>query len=239
MKSWCLILNLRSFVLRRLPLVGFALSLTVLLTLLPAQGYAATAYISDQLTVPLRSGPSGGHRILHNGLPSGTVLEVLSVDEEAGFTQIRTQRGTEGWLRSQYLVQEPIARARLAEALRRITRLEQNVKDANGRVQELTNSNRAQNAANEAGSAKVSELEAELARITEISASAVATHEENLQLKATNERLKDELDDVAEARDVLAENEANQGLMLGAGFVLLGLIAGVLIKARPQRSAWS
>ncbi|MGK0260688.1 MAG: hypothetical protein ACI96M_004140, partial [Candidatus Azotimanducaceae bacterium] len=45
--------------------------------------------------------------------------------------------------------------------------------------------------------------------------------------------------DVAEARDMLADNEANEGIMLGAGLILLGLIAGVLIKARPQRSAWS
>lgn len=59
-------------------------------TAVPAS--AATVYISDELTVPLRSGPSGGHRIIHRGLPSGTQMEILDVNEEAGFTRIRTAR---------------------------------------------------------------------------------------------------------------------------------------------------
>ena len=74
---------------------------------------AETMYISDSLTVPLRSGPSNSHRILHRGLASGTTMEVLERDEEAGFAHIRTERGTEGWLPMQYLVSEPIARDRL------------------------------------------------------------------------------------------------------------------------------
>ena len=66
-------------------------------------------YVSDNLTVPLRSGPSNGHRILHRGLPSGTRLTVLGEDADAGFINIRTDRGTEGWIPTQYLVAEPIA----------------------------------------------------------------------------------------------------------------------------------
>ena len=58
-------------------------------------------------------------------------------------------------------------------------------------------------------------------------------------LKEVNARLRDELDDVSEERNLLLDNETNEGIMLGAGLIFLGLIAGVLIKARPQRSAWS
>ncbi len=200
---------------------------------------AATAYISDELTVPLRSGPSGGHRIIHRGLPSGTTLETISVDEEAGFTQIRTQRGTEGWIRSQYLVTEPIAKMKLASAQRQAARLEQRLADAQEEIKQLNQSNQQQVSTNQQGSARIRSLEQELARIKEISAGAIATHEENIQLKEINARLGDELDDISEARDRLEDNESNQALMLGAGFVFLGLIAGVLIKARPQRSAWT
>ncbi|MBA3614153.1 MAG: hypothetical protein H0W49_14835, partial [Nitrospirales bacterium] len=53
-------------------------------------------YISDVVTVPLRSGPTTAHRILHRGLPSGTQLTILGTDEEAGFTQVRTNDGMEG-----------------------------------------------------------------------------------------------------------------------------------------------
>jgi len=48
---------------------------------------AATTYVSDQFTVPLRRGPSNSYKILNAGLPSGMPLEVLSVDSAAGFTK--------------------------------------------------------------------------------------------------------------------------------------------------------
>ena len=91
-----------------------ALTLAALGTSSTAQ--AETAWISDRLTVPLRSGPSNANRILHRGLPSGTRMEVLARDSDSGFVQIRTDRGTEGWLPEQYLVSEPIARDRLVAA---------------------------------------------------------------------------------------------------------------------------
>lgn len=204
-----------------------------------ATAVAETAYISDELTVPLRSGPSGGHRILHRGLPSGTQLEILSEDTDAGFTQIRTTRGTEGWIRSQYLVREPIAKIRLAEAQRRISQLQRSLEQQRSENQNLAANNASQAQANQQGESRISELEQELAELQRISAGAVQTHEENLQLQAVNQRLQDELDDISEERKMLEDNTQNQGIMLGAGFILLGLIAGVLIKSRPQRSAWN
>ncbi len=200
---------------------------------------ADTLYISDELTVPLRSGPSGGHRILHRGLPSGTRLESLAVDEAAGFTQIRTERGTEGWIRTQYLVSEPIAKLRLAAAQAEANRARRELNAAQERIRELTSSNQQQSSANNRGQARISALEDELAELKRISADAIETHENNLQLTESNQRLRDELDDLAEANVRLEDNEWNQALMIGAGLIFLGLIAGVLIKARPQRSAWN
>ncbi|HSN71639.1 MAG TPA: TIGR04211 family SH3 domain-containing protein, partial [Steroidobacteraceae bacterium] len=85
--------------------------------------YAETVFISDVLTVPLRSGPSLRHKILHAGLPSGTRLETLTEDPESGFTQVRLSDGTEGWVRSQYLTSDPIAKVQLAAANREIDNL--------------------------------------------------------------------------------------------------------------------
>ena len=86
---------------------------------------AQTVWISDEFTVPLRSGPSNEHRIVHRGLPSGTELEVLGVDAAAEYTHVRTSSGLEGWISTQYLVKEPIARVQLVAANNRIQALEQ------------------------------------------------------------------------------------------------------------------
>ena len=71
-------------------------ALFLLLLMVNAVASAATLYISDELTVPLRRGPTNGHRIIHAALPSGTALEVLGEDKANGFTQVRTTNGTEG-----------------------------------------------------------------------------------------------------------------------------------------------
>ncbi len=200
---------------------------------------AETAYISDELTVPLRSGPSSQHRILHRGLPSGTRLEILTNDEAAGFSQIRTTRGTEGWVRTQYLVSQPIAKMRLAGAQRELNRAKDALAQAQAEIRELRTSNANQTSASQKDATQIADLQSELNEIKQISANAVESHNENLTLKESNARLRDELDDMAEERNRLEANAENQAILYGAGFVLLGLIAGVLIKSRPQRSAWS
>src|SRR3954462_11102916 len=98
-------------------------ALFLLLTLMAASSVAETLYISDQLTVPLRRGPSNGHKIINAALPSGTALEVLGEDQAAGFTQVRTPNGIEGWVPTQYLANQRPARDQLATALKRIQTL--------------------------------------------------------------------------------------------------------------------
>ena len=220
------------------------LSLTALLAalvapLLATPAAAQTAYVSDELTVPLRSGPSTGHRILHAGLPSGTQMEVIGQDEAAGYTQIRTVRGTEGWVRSQYLVNQPIAKVRLAAAQRELQAAQRQLNQARDQVRELRANNQSQASANQQGQSRITSLENELAELKRISAGAIDQHNENQQLRETNERLRDELDDIAEARNRLEDNAENEAILMGAAMILIGLIAGVVIKSRPQRSAWS
>ncbi len=200
---------------------------------------AATLYISDELTVLLRSGPSGAHRILHNGLPSGTSLEFMSIDEDAGFTQIRTARGTEGWIRSQYLVSEPIAKMRLAAAQRSLRQSKSALAEEQAKVRELTQNTQSQDSANTTHLNRIASLETELEEIKRISSNAMQAHANNQKLQDVNLRLKDELDDLAEDRARLEQNAENEAIMIGAVLIFVGLLAGVLIKTRPQRSAWN
>lgn len=200
---------------------------------------ADTVYISDALTVPLRSGPSNAYRILHRGLPSGTQMHVLNRDEESGFTQIRTSRGTEGWIPTQYLVDQPIARERLLIANREIESLNALVKK---RDTQLGSLNREKGQAQESSTRlqrQLTTMEKELADIKQISAGAIDEHATNQRLVELNERLRNELASVALERNAAQDNAQQRWLLIGAGLLLLGLVLGVVIKARPRRSAWS
>jgi SH3 domain protein len=200
---------------------------------------AVTVYISDQLTVPLRSGPSKSHKILHAGLPSGMALEVLSEDAAAGFTQVRTPNGTEGWVPTQFLSNEPAARDRLTAANRRVESLEQQLKTLRDTYQE-TRGARTQSEGRVTDLSKQTEkLQAELAEVRRISATSIANYEENKQLKASNEALQKQVTELTSRVRELDRNVVLKWLLTGGALVLLGLTLGAWIKSRPKRSSWA
>jgi SH3 domain protein len=213
------------------------LSLVVVLLALPAS--AATVYISDELTVPLRRGPSNSHRILHAGLPAGTALEVLGEDKEAGFTQVRTPNGTEGWVPSQYLTREPIAKAQLAAAQKRIQTLEAELKTLRSNFQEQRGARTQVESRAAELDKQTQKLQAELAEIRRISAGAIAQAEENKKLKTDNEQLQAQNSQLTERVRSLERNVQLRWLLFGGGLVVVGLIFGVAIKSRPKRSSWA
>jgi SH3 domain protein len=213
------------------------LSLAVLLCALQAQ--AATMYISDELTVPLRRGPSNGHRILHAGLPSGTALEILGEDKAAGFTQVRTATGTEGWVPSQYLTGAPIAKTQLTAAQRRVQTLEAELKALRANFQEVRGARTQVESRASDLDKQTQKLQAELAEVRRISANAVAQFEENKRLTAENQQLQAQTTELSERGRTLERNVQLRWLLFGGGLVLLGLVIGVVIKSRPKRSTWA
>jgi len=213
--------------------------LALLLVLGPLSAFAATMYISDELTVPLRRGPSNGHKIINAALPSGLALEVLGEDTAAGFTQVRTPNGTEGWIQTQYLVNQPIAKDRLAAATKRIETLETQLKstrenyqdvrgartEIEGKASELTKENQ--------------RLQTELAEIRKVSATAITQFEENKQLKTDNASLQTQVTQLTDQVRSLERNAVLRWFLAGGGLVVLGLVIGAWIKSRPKRSSWA
>jgi SH3 domain protein len=192
-------------------------------------------YISDVVNVPLRSGASTAHRIIHRGIPSGTQLTVLAIDEEAGFTQVRTSSGKEGWVTSQYLIGEPIARVKLAAAEKRL----KNLKAEIGKERESRASIQAKHKetedANKTLNSKVESLAKELAELKIVSADPIKEHARNVELTQQNARLVGEVDELSSKTRRLEENVQLQWLLYGGALVLIGLIFGVVLKARPRQ----
>ena len=213
--------------------------LALLIAVLSTPALSATVYISDALTVPMRRGPSTGHKILHAGLPSGTPLEIISEDKAAGFTQVRTKNGTEGWVPTQYLVQEPVAKDRLAAATRRVQTLEAEVKTLRENLQQARGSSNETQRTNSQLNKQTEQLQAELAEIRRVSATSIAHFEENKQLKAQTTELQSQNVQLTERVRQFERNTLMRSLLAGGGLVLAGLILGAWIKSRPKRSTWA
>ncbi|MFK7913974.1 MAG: TIGR04211 family SH3 domain-containing protein [Pseudomonadales bacterium] len=219
--------------------VGAMLTISAAIPSQAAEANESNRWISDRLTVPLRSGPTNGHRILHRGLPAGTQLTILEQDADSDYVRIRTQRGTEGWLEAQYLDKRPIARQRLSAAQNEAERLRAQLTKRQSELVNLRQSKGSAEANSSQLQTQVESLSAELEALQAISKNAVAEHAENRKLVDLNERLRNEVEDLAAERDTLRSNAQQRWLIVGGGLVLIGLLLGVLIKARPRQSAWT
>jgi SH3 domain protein len=209
------------------------------LVALPLASLAETMYIDDQLTVPLRRGPSNAHKIIHAGLPSGTALEILAKDDGSGFTEVRTSNGTEGWVPTQYLTPEPAARDRVVQLNKRIETLTAELATLRQGVKaEQSARSSAEGASSDLGK-QVRQLQTELGEIKRVSANSVAMYEENKSLKAQTEQLQLTTSDQAAQIKTLKSSGLEIWLLTGGGLVVLGLAFGVAIKSRPKsKNGW-
>lgn len=77
-----------------------------------AAAAAETAYVTDSLRLGLYAEPDASGSPSQN-LVSGTALEVI--ERTQGYARVRTAAGSEGWVKSGYLVDEKPAQLRVAE----------------------------------------------------------------------------------------------------------------------------
>lgn len=200
------------------------LSLVLLVVSLSAQ--ADKVYIRDVIYVPLRGGQSNEHRILHQGIRSGTVLDRVEQNDETGFSRVITPDGLEGWIQNQYLVTEPIARDRLEALREELAALQADYQQAIENLE--SESDAARTAADEIQRLDTlrQQLNAELGRITGLAADVIEINEQNATLKTEVAELNQQIDDLAAVNVNLKESATQTWFMIGVGTILLGVLLG-------------
>lgn len=209
-------------------------NLLIVTTLLAtSQGSLAdSVYVRDTLYVPLRGGQSTEHRILHRGIKSGTTLERLETNKETGYTRVRTGDGLEGWLQTQYLVDEPIASSQLDSVKSEMVSLGAEHQQTLLRLREAREEKEALAREQETLAAQNAGLAQDLETITTLSANVIAIDEENKQLSDDRDALLQEIKDLNELTESLSDDRAQAWFIRGAGTVLVGLIFGFWLARR-------
>ena len=184
-----------------------------------ALAHSETLYVHDRLTLNLRDAPSSAAAVLPPALTSGDAVEVLSRDADSAFLEVVTEDGRQGWVHGQYLIATPIARDRLQAAEARIAVLEGTV----------------------------------AAQRAELEALAVGGPNDALAAEALKAQIEGLGQQIEDLKGVLANSELQRtepppGMtrtlrdywpVLGIGFFIIGLAIGLIIRARPKRSAWT
>lgn len=196
---------------------------------------AEPAWVTDQFEITLRSGPSTGNAI-QLMLGSGTRLEVLEQDAETGYSRVRTEGGTEGWVLTRYLMNERSAREQLSTLTSQLT-------SANTRGSSLDSQLGAIKGEYDAANRRISELEREKAAVEKELAEIKRTAANVLSINEQNESLMDQLtaaqiraDTLEQENRELASQTTRYWFMSGALVLLFGIILGIwLPRVRWQR----
>lgn len=201
-----------------------------------AQAAAAeTVWVSDQFEVMLRTGPSTSNAI-ERMLPSGAALEVLERDDDAGYAKVRTAAGTEGWVLTRYLMNEPSAREQLAALTKRLT-------NANAEGSSLTSQLGAIRGEYDSAQQQIATLEKDKKKLEEELAEIKRTAANVLSINDQNKDLRDQLaaaeiraDTLEQQNRELTAQTTRYWFMTGAAVLLVGVLLGIwLPRVRWQR----
>jgi SH3 domain protein len=182
--------------------------------------------------VPLRGGQTSEHRILHRGIRSGTRLERLESNDDTGYTRVRLETGLEGWIQSQYLSEDPIAKTQLSSARAELKKLNTANDGLRQQFQDLQSDYSLAISSNANLQDENKDLKQELDNITQLASSVIAIDEENNALKGEHESLLREIDFLASANQDLNDNSNQQWFLRGSATVLISLLAGFWISRR-------
>lgn len=195
-------------------------------------------YVSDQLVITLRTGQGNTYQILKT-LPTGTRLEVLETTE-TGYSRVRTNDGTEGWVRSQYLIDKPTAAMRLEHASRQLEQLKEQNNKLRDTLSQVQKERADLSAERDDLLNQKQEADKELAHLNEVAAKPVMLDKQNQELQQKNVAQEKEMQILHQENQVLKDRSRRDWFIAGAGVLLGGLILGLLIpRIRwKKRSSW-
>jgi len=206
---------------------------------LSAVAGAQTQYVSDQLEVMLRTGPTTQNAIVRV-LKSGTALEVVEQDSDSGYARVKTNAGTEGWVLMRFLIDQPVARDRIVVTERRLKEAREQLTTAREELatlrEELSTTSQRLGDAESAGVG----MAAELNDIRSASANAVSLRDQNKTLRQRVTDFERQIDELQMENSELRSRDMREGMVIGAAVFLLGMLASVILpRLKPKRrSGW-
>lgn len=197
---------------------------------------ADTRYVGDQLIVTLRSDSGDNYQVLRS-LPSGTKLDLLETDGK--YAKVRTQDGVEGWISSQYLTDQPIARDQLAATEQKLATLDSENQKLKQQLTALKSDNASTSAAQQKLSSENDKLQKELAHLKEVAAHPAELAKDNQEMHQQLQQLDLQSHVLKEENTALRDRTNRDWFLAGAGVLLLGLIIGAILPRLRKRSGWT
>lgn len=170
------------------------------------------AWVSDELSTYVRSGPTDGYRIVGT-LNAGEQVDVL--ETSGNYTRVRSNSGDTVWVLSSELQQTPSARQQLPELQAQVEELTQELDGINDTWEQRVSS-------------MTETLEVREQRIAELEA-------RNHELDAESEQARRQVRALQARLDTQEEDLLMRYFMYGGGVAGAGLLVGLVVPHLPRR----
>jgi SH3 domain protein len=208
--------------------------------LFAVSGQAQRMYVTDEIVITLRSGPSTQNTVLAN-LRTGDAVEVLEQDAGSGYSRIRTiADDAQGWVLTRYLMSEPTSDARLASTQEELTAARQRISGLEADLTEATQALTGAQSALVAAEGSHRDVSAELAAIRDASANVLELEEHNESLRQRNLELSTELDALVAEANRLGDRSRQNWFVVGSLVLAFGIVIGLVAPSlrMRRRSKW-
>lgn len=195
---------------------------------LSAPVLAEKNYASDQVEVLLRKGPSNQHAIVRV-LKTGAVLDVLEYDRNKGYTKVKTNGGTVGWVLARHLMAEPAARELLKTLSSQFAQEDDLPESADAQAGLIKTEYDALVQRAVLLEENNQQLTADLAKIKEMAGNAVQLHEQNQQMQQLVAELRTKFSELEQENQVLNQRVEREWFYAGALVLFFGLFLGLVI----------
>lgn len=190
---------------------------------------AKTAYVTDSVEIPLRSGDSERSKIVKM-LANGTQLTIFQDSNENGYSYVQASNGAEGFILTRYLTNEPAARAQLEAANKKLEVLQEENKQLK--------SNHA--VSQEIGKER-DKLSNELTELHQTAANAIQLKQQRDELQERVVTIERELQQYKRENQALTDSSNQDWFLYGGGLALFGVLLGFILPKlswRRRSSGW-
>lgn len=197
-----------------------------------------TRYVSDELEITMRSG-QGVKFGIRKMLKSGAKLDVIETDP-AGYSKVRTSKGTTGWVLTRYLSNTPSSRNLLEASDQKAANLELELATYKEEIQSISSQNSTTGSENLSLKETSQRLSKELDDLRSTASNAVALDNENRQLKEKLQQIDHQIQSLVIENSTLKESDAKSWFLIGAAVLFGGMILGLILpRLRLQRkNSW-
>ena len=213
----------------------------LLTLLLPGAAQAQDIrYVSDTIFIVLHKGPGADYRWAAKLTPG---IRLTTSKVSGDWTEVRTDRGTSGWVRTEYLSANAPAQVKFPAAVKRADSLAAKNAELSNQLASIQSEkvellNQVNSSDSELGS-----VSQELAQLKQISGKSVQLDTDNRRLVGEAENLRSEVEMLKSENQRLLDKLKSDDFLNGALAVLMGVFITLVVPRlwpkRRKSSSWA